>query len=118
HHEQNGDLSECVEGAVGQQDAGNNVRRAKFLRDASDITFRQGPQRLLFGIADGKTCKDKPERGNGNDDGEAPDHKLPPAFRCASRTASISVSPAIGMRMPCAARASACEETGFVIRTK
>ena len=87
------------------------------LRHEPDVAFRQRRQRLLLRIVDSKAREESAEQGDREDNGSSPHHGRS-GFRLASRKRVGAAVVAIGMPMACAARASACEEIGFVMSTK
>ena len=85
HHEQDRDLAEGVEGAVGQQNPGDHVGRAELAWNQIDVGRRERRQRTALAVVYGDGRKDDAEQGDQDDGCTTPHHaslRCPVCARC------------------------------------
>jgi hypothetical protein len=112
-------MNRCIEAAKGDQDAGDDVRSAEILWHRGEIVPGKRRERLAFAITACDAGEDEREDEDGKKAEDAFYHALPSLVASsASRSASTTVVSAIGVRTAWAARDSACDDRGLVIRTK
>ena len=95
-----------------------DVRRAEVARHEPDVAFCERSQRLLLLVADRDARKNEPKENDSGCGEDALRHAPSRTGAVASGSAPGSPFRAIGIPMARAARASACDDTGLVMKTK
>ena len=117
-HEQDRHFTQRIEAAERYQDAGDDVRRAEFLRNLRQIVLGKRGQGLAFAVAGDQAAIDDGEHQNRQQDESALHRGSFPPAASSSRSASTMVEGAIGVRIAWAALDRACDDNGLVISTK
>ncbi len=119
HHEKHRDLAQRIEAPKRDQNAGYDIGGTEICRNLGQVKRRQSRQCLALAITGNQPGKDDAKTRD-NEQDEHASHEEPFAAEASfsSRRASTTVVRAIGVRIEWAARDSACDDNGLVIKTK